>query len=378
MRTILFLFAVLIFGLASCGGSDTPPISVTNVTLTPATLQLAVGQNATLTAIIMPSDAHNQQKTWESSDSDIASVNNGQVTANAPGTATITVKTAEGNFTATSEVTVTPAPILVTGITIIGRNPIRLAVGATDRFLFSITPWDATNHTVTWSSSHPNIATVDVANGTITALTTGTTTITVSTQCGSRTATGTVTVEGTINISSSIDGVVIDGIRWATRNVDMPGTFAPHPESAGRFFQWGTLNGATHHWAATGTVTGWNSNSPDRVAWTAANDPCPTGWRVPTQAELQSLNNAGAGWITHNSVNGRIFGSGTNTIFLPAAGIRSNSNGALSDVGTGGLYWSSTALGTTAAASLSIVSTNSSVFTSRNRASGFSVRCVAD
>ena len=142
------------------------------------------------------------------------------------------------------------------------------------------------------------------------------------------------------------EGVLIGNIngtpiRWATRNLDYPGTFAPYPHSAGRFYQWGTLNGVVHHWAATGTVTGW-SNSSNRAAWTTVNDPCPPGWRVPTVYEFRNLHDAGGEWTTENGVNGRRFGSGNNTIFLPAAGHR-GPFGSLSGVGRVGFYWSSTA-----------------------------------
>jgi len=70
-----------------------------------------------------------------------------------------------------------------------------------------------------------------------------------------------------------------------------------------------------------------------------ANNPCPCGWRLPTHAEQVSLNNAGSKWTTLNGVNGRIFGSGNNTIFLPAAGCREDSGAVVSK--RNGNYWSS-------------------------------------
>ena len=189
------------------------------------------------------------------------------------------------------------------------------------------------------------------------------------------------------NDNTTDPGVVINGIRWATRNLDYPGTFAPYPHSTGRLYQWGTLNGETHHWAATGAITGWNSNSFDRVAWTTANDPCPPGWRVPTRAEFDALLNAGYEWTTRSGVNGTVFGSGNNTLFLPAAGFRFADGTltlfdigtlTLSDVGTDGYYWSSSPnTHATHAMNLFIWQGINSV--NRNpRAHGFSVRCVAE
>ena len=82
---------------------------VTGVTLNTETLELFTGGSATLTATVEPSDAANQNVTWASSDTSVATVDAaGKVTAVAPGTATITVTTADGGFTATCAVTVRP------------------------------------------------------------------------------------------------------------------------------------------------------------------------------------------------------------------------------------------------------------------------------
>ena len=177
-------------------------------------------------------------------------------------------------------------------------------------------------------------------------------------------------------------GVVINGIRWATRNVDTPGTFAAAPESAGRLFQWGTLNGVTHHFDNTtsGAVSGWydNATSHYRVAWTPANNPCPQGWRVPTQQELQSLNRVGSVWMTYNGVRGRLYGTAPNAIFLPAAGFRVSGSGDLFGVGTDGYYWSSQQVSYTHAILLWFYSEQSLGFGLWVRADALSVRCVQE
>ena len=81
---------------------------VTGVSLSPKTLSLNPGKGGTLTATITPGNATNQNVTWESSDTSVATVNeNGKVTAVAEGTATITVTTEDGNKTATCTVIVT-------------------------------------------------------------------------------------------------------------------------------------------------------------------------------------------------------------------------------------------------------------------------------
>ncbi|EST55604.1 hypothetical protein T458_07720 [Brevibacillus panacihumi W25] len=84
------------------------PVPVTKVTLTPQTLTLTVGEeSATLQATITPSNATNRAVSWSSSNPSVAAVDaTGKVTAKQAGQATITVTTADGNKTASSEVTV--------------------------------------------------------------------------------------------------------------------------------------------------------------------------------------------------------------------------------------------------------------------------------
>ena len=82
-------------------------VSVTGVTLNKTSTSLYVGDTETLTATVEPSDATNKNVTWNTSDTSVATVNNGVVTAVSAGTATITVTTADGGFTDTCTVTVT-------------------------------------------------------------------------------------------------------------------------------------------------------------------------------------------------------------------------------------------------------------------------------
>ena len=85
----------------------TASVSVTGVSLNKTELTLTEGDSETLTATVEPSDATNQNVTWNSSDGAVATVDtSGNVTAVAPGTAAITVTTADGNKTAVCTVTV--------------------------------------------------------------------------------------------------------------------------------------------------------------------------------------------------------------------------------------------------------------------------------
>ncbi len=89
------------------------PVAVTGISLNRSTLSIDEGASAVLTATVKPADATNQNVTWSSSNSSVASVANGKVTGVAEGTATITATTEEGGFEATCKVTVmagTPIP----------------------------------------------------------------------------------------------------------------------------------------------------------------------------------------------------------------------------------------------------------------------------
>ena len=94
-----------------------------------------------------------------------------------------------------------------------------------------------------------------------------------------------------VQLENSVDGIVIDGIRWATRNVDAPGTFAESPESSGMLFQWNRRVG----WPATDPMinsaggTTWDYSAPASAKWERKNDPCPAGWSVPTREEFGDI-----------------------------------------------------------------------------------------
>ena len=174
-------------------------------------------------------------------------------------------------------------------------------------------------------------------------------------------------------------GVVINGVKWATRNVDEVGTFAATPESAGKFYQW-NRNVA---WNATGSVSGWDRTVPTGTSWTRANDPSPAGWRVPTYFEMQSLldtNKVRSVWTTQNGVNGRRFTdrSNGNSLFLPAVGYRNILYSTLYDAGTQGNYWSNIQSSEEFALRLGFHDIGDAYLHSLERRHGFSVRSVAE
>ena len=106
--------------ITSGGGSST--VSVESVSVSPTSLSLNVGEHSSLTATVLPTNATNKSVTWSSSNSSIASVTSGTVTANSVGTATITVTTVDGGKTANCTVTVTPAPVVLSSISVTGAK----------------------------------------------------------------------------------------------------------------------------------------------------------------------------------------------------------------------------------------------------------------
>ena len=149
---------------------------VTGVTVAPTSLSLAIGTTSQLTETVAPSNASNKSVTWTSSNTAVATVStSGVVTAVAAGTATITVKTVDGNFTAISTITVTcPA---ITGVTLNQTTASLNGAGATVQLSASIAPASACNTSVTWSTSNAAIATVSTS-GVVTAVAAGSATIT--------------------------------------------------------------------------------------------------------------------------------------------------------------------------------------------------------
>jgi formylglycine-generating enzyme required for sulfatase activity len=85
-----------------------PVVSVNGVELKPTKLNLTllIDESATLSVTVFPADASNPTVAWENSNSDVATVNNGKVTAKAEGSCVISVVTEDGNYKATCTVTV--------------------------------------------------------------------------------------------------------------------------------------------------------------------------------------------------------------------------------------------------------------------------------
>lgn len=148
------------------------PVNPTSVSLSTNSVILGAGESTTLTAKIQPSNAV-KNLTWSSSNTSVATVSNGKITAKKSGTAYITVKTSNGK-TAQCKVTVKPAP------TSVKTNPASVTLGVGEKYTIS----ESTNSgtyanadNLKWSTSNSSVATVTKGNGnkaTITAKAKGT------------------------------------------------------------------------------------------------------------------------------------------------------------------------------------------------------------
>lgn len=178
---------------------------VNGISLDKTAVSLESGKTVTLKASVSPANATEKGYTFSVSDRRIAEVSSsGVITAKAPGTATVTVRSKENNKTATCKVTVIER---VTGIEISTTAETlyvdKYSVGETLMLNVTVLPSNATNKAVTWSSSDERVAKVS-SDGTVTAVGSGVALITASTVDGNRTASCSVTV------LQHVSGITID------------------------------------------------------------------------------------------------------------------------------------------------------------------------
>ncbi|MBQ3814176.1 MAG: Ig-like domain-containing protein, partial [Bacteroidales bacterium] len=193
--SLLLLSVLLIF---SCT-APVEDIPVGSISLDKPSLELQEGEVAQLKATVLPKNATDTQVTWSSSNPEVASVDkSGLVTALTPGFVTITAMA--GQKTATCQVRVSKKQVPVSGITL-DRYSLEMVEGESAKITATILPQNATNATVTWSSSDSNIAVVD-ADGNVTAVKVGSATITAKAE--DKTASCTVKVSSSVIPVSSI------------------------------------------------------------------------------------------------------------------------------------------------------------------------------
>ena len=180
----IIAITALAIGLVSCK-EEVQEVFASSVYLNPTTVDIPIGRTVSLSATVFPENTTNKTITWSSSDETVATVQSGTVSTIKIGQAII--KATCGDKYATCVVNV--IPIEVDGITI-NTEAVTLKVGEAITVTATVKPDNATDKTITWSSSDESGATVQ--NGTITALKTGQAIIKAA--CGNKVATCVVNV----------------------------------------------------------------------------------------------------------------------------------------------------------------------------------------
>ena len=190
-------------------------VKVTGVRVSPSTVTIEEGLTYHLSAEIFPSNASNKEVTWKSNHPEYVTVDEtGLITAvkrNGPTTVYVTATTVDGGKTANCRIIVkekSGGEVAVTGISL-NQSSAELEVGKTLQLKSTITPSNATNKSVQWTSSNSAVASVDI-NGLVTAKAIGTAQITAKTEDGGKTATVSITVKKASEQNIPVTGVSIN------------------------------------------------------------------------------------------------------------------------------------------------------------------------
>ena len=281
-------------------------VPVTAVSLDITSMAMKVGDTQTLTATVTPSNATDKTVTWSSSNSSVATVtSSGVVTAKSVGSATIVVKTTDGGKTATCSVTV--SPVSVTGVTL-NKYSLSMYENDTETLIATVSPSNATNKTVSWSSSNSAVVIVS-SSGQVSAIAAGNAVITVTTEDGQKTATCSV------NVQSDPYGAVDLGlsVKWASFNYG-----ASSVTSTGGYYMWGDPSGS-------GVAMQYTPPSVNNISGTQydiVRKNWGGNWRIPTRSEINELYSS-CTW-TSTTVNGvsvlKVTGRNGASIYLPFTG----------------------------------------------------------
>ncbi len=221
MKRIIFicLFISLLFGCSFI--ENLRNVTVDSVSLNETSVSLNISQSVQLEATVSPANSTNKNILWSSSNEDIATVNkNGKVTAKSLGEAVITVTTEDQNKTASCKIIVNP--VNVTGISI-NETSKNLMIKDEVTLTATVNPENATNKTISWSSSNEEVATVD-ENGKVTAKSLGEAIITVTSEDQNKTAACDIkvtTIDNLVSCRMNTGGLSINGENYST----LPTTF---------------------------------------------------------------------------------------------------------------------------------------------------------
>lgn len=204
----------------------------TGVFLDKSILRLNKGEEYVLKATVLPENATNKNVIWVSENDLVATVDEeGEVTAVSGGTSVITVKTSDGNFSATCKVTVN---VPATGI-FLNQSKLTLVEGESVMLFAAVMPSDASCRKVIWNTSNSNVA--SVSNGEVLAIAKGTTIITAKTEDGN--------FEAQCEISVGVKATSIDLSRdsfFGSLGKEYPISVKSVPDDAACEYEWSSSN----------------------------------------------------------------------------------------------------------------------------------------
>lgn len=161
----IFVWIPFLF-LSACGERET---EVASIALSRSSAELEIGETLSLKATVSPSNATYDSITWTSSNATVATVSDsGLVSALSEGNTTITVM-ADGKK-ASCSITVIKGYVAVSSLTL-NKEKLELFKGETETLRVTISPDDATDKAITWTSSAPEI--VSVSGGSVSAIEVG-------------------------------------------------------------------------------------------------------------------------------------------------------------------------------------------------------------
>ena len=233
------------------------------IVLDKTTATVKVNEWISLKATAMPANTTDKTVTWASSNLGIARVDeNGYVMGISQGTATIMAMTSNG-LTASCTVTVQPATFEITEISL-DRTSAAMRTGESFKLTPMITPANAADKRLTWASSNPNIANVS-DNGCITAISAGTTVITVTSSNG-------LTASCIVTVSANIVpmGIMLDtktSILEINEWLVLTPTISP-ADTTDKTIIW-TSSNSNVAWVQDGCVIGVSTGTATITAWTA-------------------------------------------------------------------------------------------------------------